>query len=90
MLSLNGVSKVFQMGTDRKVAIQQLDLVLRAGEFLTIIGSNGAGKSTLLNLIAGTFPPTTGTIRLAEMDITGVPAHIRARRIGRIVQDPLA
>jgi len=90
MLSLNSVSKIFQIGADRKVAIRQVDLDLRAGEFLTIIGSNGAGKSTLLNLIAGTFPPTTGTIRLADMDITGVPAHIRARRIGRIVQDPLA
>ena len=90
MLRLKGVSKTFQTAADRVVAIRGTDLSLGRGDFLTVIGSNGAGKSTLLNLIAGAFPPTEGRIELDGTDITGTPAHRRARRIGRIVQDPLA
>ena len=90
MLRLERVSKSFHTGADRVDAIRATDLSLEEGDFLTIIGSNGAGKSTLLNLIAGTYPPTSGRILLKGADLTGVPAHRRARRIGRIVQDPLA
>ncbi|MFC2081846.1 ABC transporter ATP-binding protein [Candidatus Bipolaricaulota bacterium] len=90
MLRLEGVSKTFQSGADRVVAIRKTEMSLAGGEFLTVIGSNGAGKSTLLNLIAGTFAPTEGRILLDDVDITNLPAHRRARSIGRIVQDPLA
>jgi len=90
MLRLERVSKTFGTSADRVHAVREIDLQLRRGDFLTIIGSNGAGKSTLLNLIAGTFPPTSGRIFLAERDITGIPAYRRARWIGRIVQDPVA
>ena len=90
MLALEGITKVFSAGTDRVAAIQGIDLALDRRDFLTVIGSNGAGKSTLLNLIAGVARPTDGRIRLDGEDVTGVPAHLRARQIGRIVQDPLA
>lgn len=90
MLALERVTKAFHSGNDRVVAVEEIDLVLNAGELLTIIGSNGAGKSTVLNLIAGSFPPTSGRILLAGRDITPIPAHNRAQQIGRIVQDPLA
>lgn len=90
MLTLQGISKTFQTGADRVDAVREIDLVLQEGDFLTIIGSNGAGKSTLLNLIAGSFPPTSGRLFVDGRDITVVPAHRRARRIGRIVQNPLA
>jgi len=72
------------------MAIAELDLALDPGDVLTIIGSNGAGKSTLLNLIAGTFLPSSGRVVLNGDDLTAIPAHRRARRIGRIVQNPLA
>lgn len=90
MLTLDGLSKTFQTGADKVDAVRRIDLDLESGDFLTIIGSNGAGKSTLLNLIAGMFPPTTGRVILSGKDITSVPAHRRARRIGRIAQSPLA
>jgi putative ABC transport system ATP-binding protein len=90
MLALDRVSKTYVAGADRVNALRDVSLSLAEGDFLTIIGSNGAGKSTLLNLIAGTVLPTSGRIRMEEADITGVPAHRRARWVGRIVQDPLA
>jgi putative ABC transport system ATP-binding protein len=90
MLALRGVSKTFVTGADRVVAIRGTDLELEEGDVLTIIGSNGAGKSTLLHVIAGSFVPTTGRVILDGCDITAIPAHRRARLIGRIVQNPLA
>jgi len=90
MLVLERVSKTYLAGADRVHALREVDLCLGQRDFLTIIGSNGAGKSTLLNLIAGTVLPTQGSIRMEDADITRVPAHRRARSIGRIVQDPLA
>jgi len=90
MLSLVGISKTFQTAADRVEAVRGIDLDLDSGDFLTVIGSNGAGKSTLLNLVAGSFPPTTGRVLLGDQDVTHVPAHRRAHRVGRIVQDPLA
>ena len=90
MLRLLGVSKTFGTGGERVHALREIDLHLKRGDFLTVIGSNGAGKSTLLNLIAGSFPPTSGRILLGDRDVTGVPAYRRARWIGRIVQDPVA
>jgi len=90
MLELQGISKTFQTAADRVEAVREIDLDLDRGDFLSVIGSNGAGKSTLLNLIAGSFPPTTGRVVLGDRDITNVSEHRRARRIGRIVQNPLA
>jgi putative ABC transport system ATP-binding protein len=90
MLRLEAVSKTFRTGADTVEAIVGVDLSLDRGDLLTVIGSNGAGKTTLLNLIAGAFPPTSGRILLHGEDLTNVPAYRRARRIGRIVQNPLA
>jgi len=56
MLEIRNISKTFNPGTvNAKVALQDLSLTLKDGDFATIIGSNGAGKSTLFNAVAGTF-----------------------------------
>ena len=70
-------------------ALHDVSIQVTAGARHAVIGPNGAGKTTLINLIAGTLRPTSGTIRLAGHDITGVPAYLRARQgIGRTWQHP--
>ncbi|MGG4040940.1 ABC transporter ATP-binding protein [Bacillus smithii] len=91
MLELNQIYKVFYEGTpDEKVAIHHLDLQLKKGDFVTVIGSNGAGKSTLMNIISGKLAPDLGIVRINGVDVTNVPEHKRARKIGRVFQDPMA
>jgi branched-chain amino acid transport system ATP-binding protein len=60
-------------------AVEGVDLEIRQGERRALLGPNGAGKTTLFNVIAGEFPPTTGTIELFGTDVTETPARIRAR-----------
>lgn len=90
MLELKGIRQVFRSGQDQVVALDGIDLLLDRGDFLTIIGSNGAGKSTLLDVIAGVLVPTAGRVLVGGLDLTATPAWRRARRIGRIVQNPLS
>ena len=60
-------------------ALGPVDLDLKAGERLGIIGPNGSGKTTLINCITGFFPPDAGTIVYHGRDITRMPAFARAR-----------
>jgi putative ABC transport system ATP-binding protein len=90
MLRLERICKLFRSGPDLVTALAGIDITLEKGDFLTVIGSNGAGKTTLLNVIAGVFPPTSGRVWIGGEDVTAIPAYRRARRIGRIVQDPLS
>ena len=90
MIRLEDLSIVFNPGTpDENKALDNINLKVNEGDFITIIGSNGAGKTTLFNLIAGTLFATTGKIFLNDKDITKVPEYRRARHIGRIFQNPL-
>lgn len=90
MLELKGVYKTFNAGTvNEKRAIDNLNLKLENGDFVTIIGGNGAGKSTTLNLIAGVFPVDAGTINLNGYNLTHLPEHKRAKHLGRVFQDPM-
>ena len=90
MLKIENISKTFNPGTvNEKRALTNLSLTVNDGDFISIIGANGAGKSTLFNAIAGTFLTDEGSIMLDGEDITLTPAHIRARSIGRLFQDPL-
>lgn len=90
MLKISNISKTFNPGTvNEKKAITGLSLCLEQGDFATIIGSNGAGKSTLFNAICGDFFTDSGSITLDGEDITFLPAYVRAKRIGRLFQDPM-
>ncbi|MDF2473550.1 MAG: ssuB [Anaerocolumna sp.] len=90
MLELQNISKTFFPGTpNEKRALNNVNLSLKSGDFVTIIGSNGAGKSTLFNAIAGTFYLDAGQIILDGKNIARMPDYKRAFDIGRIHQDPM-
>lgn len=90
MLKLSNVSKTFNPGTmNAKLALDRLDLEVYEGDFITIIGANGAGKSTMFNAIGGTFFTDSGSIILDGEDITLTKEYIRAKKIGRLFQDPM-
>lgn len=91
MLKISRVRKVFNEGTvNEKIALQQIQLHLSPGEFVTVIGSNGAGKSTLMNIVSGGILPDQGSITIGGKDVTKLGEHQRAAFIGRVFQDPMA
>jgi branched-chain amino acid transport system ATP-binding protein len=75
MLETRGLTRAF----GGLVAVNNVDLAVRAGEIVGLIGPNGAGKTTLFNLLAGSMEPSSGTIAFEGMDCTGWPAHRMAR-----------
>ena len=63
MLEIKNVYKTFNPGTvNQEVALNDLNLTLEDGDFVTVIGGNGAGKSTMLNAVAGVWPVDMGKI----------------------------
>ena len=90
MLKIENVKKTFNPGTvNEKVALNGLNLHLREGEFVTVIGGNGAGKSTMLNAVAGVWGVDSGIITIGGVDVTHLPEYKRAQYIGRVFQDPM-
>jgi branched-chain amino acid transport system ATP-binding protein len=68
-------------------ALSGLDMDVRPGEIVSVIGPNGAGKSTLFNVITGTYPPTSGSVRFKGQTLTGLKPHrVCQLGIGRIFQ----
>ena len=85
LLQVAGLSKRF----GAIVVADDVTFSLAAGECLGMIGPNGAGKSSIFNLIAGTIPADGGTIRFDGREMSGLAAHLRARRgIVRAFQIP--
>ncbi|MDV6377614.1 ATP-binding cassette domain-containing protein [Sporosarcina sp. GW1-11] len=91
MLKLDNINKIFNEATpDEKVALDQINLHLRPGDFVTVIGSNGAGKSTMMNMISGALTPDFGSIYIDNKDVTRLAEFKRSKMIGRVFQDPMA
>lgn len=90
MLDIKNVGKTFNPGTiNEKKALNNLNLHLDEGDFVTVIGGNGAGKSTMLNMIAGVYPVDCGSIIIDGVDVTRLPEYKRAKYLGRVFQDPM-
>src|SRR5690625_1640753 len=91
MLNLKHISITFNEGTpDEKKALQNINLELKKGEFVTVIGGNGAGKSTLMNVISGNLISDVGNINIAGKRVDFLPEFKRSQLIGRVFQDPMA
>lgn len=73
IIEIKNVTKVF----DGITAVDNVNLAVRRGEFVTLLGPSGCGKTTLLRMIAGFEIPTSGTIMLEKQDVTAVPPHLR-------------
>ncbi len=89
MLKIQQLSKVFNPNTiNENKVFENLNLEIKKGDFVAIIGSNGAGKSTLLNMVAGSLNCDTGSILIDGKDVTDKPEFIRSKEIGRVFQNP--
>lgn len=89
-LRLVDVHKSYAQGTDLVPALRGVDLVLPAGSFTAVMGPSGSGKSTFLNCAAGLDTPTSGTIHVGGVDLTGRSADdltiFRRDHIGFVFQ----
>lgn len=90
MITLENIQRIFPVGDQEVHALQDINLHINAGEYLSIMGPSGSGKSTLLNLLGLLDHATSGTYKLAGQDITQLSdtalAQIRRERIGFVFQ----
>jgi putative ABC transport system ATP-binding protein len=90
LVSVRGVSKVYERGSQRVEVLHHVDLDIPRGDFLALMGPSGSGKTTLLNLIAGLDVPTDGSLTVAGTRIdrlsSGELARWRAANVGFVFQ----
>ncbi|MFJ9459813.1 ABC transporter ATP-binding protein [Kitasatospora sp. NPDC101447] len=90
IIRIRGVSRTYDRSDAARPALAGLDLEVRAGEALAVLGRSGSGKSTLLNLIAGLDRPSEGTVEVDGVAVHGLGeaalAEFRRRRIGMVFQ----
>jgi putative ABC transport system ATP-binding protein len=90
LIELHDVSRIYDLGRVQVAALQGVDLQVREGEFLAIVGPSGSGKSTLMNIVGCLDRPTAGTYILngtavADLNDDGL-AKLRSRTIGFVFQ----
>lgn len=90
LVKLVNVGKIYQTGEVSFQALKSIDLEVKAGEFLAVIGASGSGKSTLMNIIGLLDHPTSGSYTLDGQDISHLKedtlASLRNRKIGFVFQ----
>jgi putative ABC transport system ATP-binding protein len=90
VIELAGITKIHRSGDSAVEALRGIDLVVRKGEFVAIMGPSGSGKSTLLGILGLLDRPTSGSYRLVGEEMTGLDetrrARVRAERIGIVFQ----
>ncbi len=90
VIRTSGLSRVYATGRTEVRALNGVDIIIRAGEFVSIMGASGSGKSTLMNILGCLDRPTTGTYELDGIRVEGLDrnalADIRNRRIGFVFQ----
>lgn len=90
VLRTNHLSKTYGSGRSAVMALKDVDLTIKQGEFVAVVGASGSGKSTLLHLLGGLDQPTQGNVLLEGMDLYSLPekdlAVIRRRKFGFVFQ----
>jgi len=91
IIHMAGIRKVYDTGKVKVEALKSIDLEIRKGEMVAIVGPSGSGKSTLMNLVGCLDTPTDGEYTLAGENVAGVTrdqlAEIRNRRVGFVFQN---
>lgn len=90
ILSCEGVRKVYGSGQNEVVALSGINLAVRKGEFVAIVGASGSGKSTLLHILGSVDKPTSGTVTIDGTDLSKQnptqAAIFRRRKVGLVYQ----
>ena len=90
VIELDEIRKTYRSGVIEFEALRGVDVTIREGEYVAVVGPSGSGKSTLMNLLGCLDTPTSGAYRLAGEDVSTMSetqlAEVRNRRIGFVFQ----
>lgn len=90
LIKCTGLTKVYGKGDNSVTALNSVDLSIEQGEFVTVVGASGSGKSTLLHLIGGLDTATSGSVKVDDIELSGLSrkdtALFRRRKAGIVYQ----
>ncbi len=90
MIKMHAITKAYPLGQEELVVLKGIDLHIKAGEFVAIMGPSGSGKSTLMNIIGLLDTPSTGSYLLEGKEVASLTenaqADVRSKRIGFVFQ----
>lgn len=90
IIHTGNLGRSFRVGSEEVVAVHDVTMEVRSGQFIAIVGRSGSGKTTLLNLMAGLDKPTSGTVTFEGRDLSRLTAkeltQIRRHKIGFVFQ----
>jgi putative ABC transport system ATP-binding protein len=90
VFTASAVTKVYKMGEVAVHALRGVDLTIRPGEFIVLLGASGSGKSTLLNILGGLDTPTSGRVAFADHELTAASeaelTRYRREHVGFVFQ----
>jgi putative ABC transport system ATP-binding protein len=90
MIAVKGLTKTYQVGDVSVQALRGVDLEIRKGEFVAIVGASGSGKSTLFHILGGLTHTTSGTVQINGRDLAGMSAiertNLRKTTVGFVFQ----
>ncbi len=90
IITLDAINKVYRTKEIETTALENINLSVEKGEFISVMGPSGCGKSTLLNMVGLLDKPTSGTVRILDTDCSGMNdttlAHFRNANIGFVFQ----
>lgn len=90
MIQFKGVSREYRLGHETISALNDVDLQIKSGEFVAIMGPSGSGKSTLANMIGGLDQPTKGTVVVDDQDLSRMKdkklSEYRNKKVGFVFQ----